>query len=91
MPTSRERRRGRGRLARRSGDRPRVGNYDHVTVVHEIGHALGLKHPHEAGRFGAVGRAFDTPEYTVMTYRAWEGAAPTGYTLRDTGGRRRPG
>ena len=62
----------------RSGDRPRVGNYDHATVVHEIGHALGLKHPHEAGRFGAVGRAFDTPEYTVMSYRAWEGAAPVG-------------
>ncbi|MGA0844877.1 MAG: matrixin family metalloprotease, partial [Arenicellales bacterium] len=23
------------------------GNYYHQTVLHEIGHALGLKHPHE--------------------------------------------
>lgn len=62
-----------------SGRAPRVGNYDHVTVLHELGHALGLKHAHETSGFGAVPLAMDTPEFTVMTYRAWQGAAATGY------------
>lgn len=30
-----------------AGDLPSVGNYDYMTIIHEIGHALGLKHPHE--------------------------------------------
>ena len=36
------------------GRAPRAGNYDDLTILHEIGHALGLKHAHEAGGFGAV-------------------------------------
>ncbi|MFT3975296.1 MAG: M10 family metallopeptidase [Amaricoccus sp.] len=62
-----------------SGRAPRVGNYDYVTVLHELGHALGLKHSHEAGSFGAVPLALDSPEFTVMTYRAWAGAPATSY------------
>lgn len=62
-----------------SGRQPEVGNYDFATVLHELGHSLGLKHSHEATRFGAVPSAFDTLEYTVMTYRAWQGAPATGY------------
>lgn len=62
-----------------SGRAPRVGNYDYVTVLHELGHALGLKHSHETSGFGAVPFALDTPEYTLMTYRGWQGAAATGY------------
>jgi serralysin len=69
-----------------SGGDPVVGNYDHMTVLHEIGHALGLDHPHEGGRFGSVPRAWDTLEFTVMSYRAWEGAAPDGYRFEQWGG-----
>jgi serralysin len=62
-----------------AGRAPKVGNYDYVTVLHELGHTLGLKHAHETGGFGSVPLALDTPEYTVMTYRGWQGAAAIGY------------
>lgn len=65
-----------------SGRAPSTGNYDHVTVLHELGHSLGLKHAHEArGSFGAVPLALDSLEYTVMTYRAWAGGPATGYHI----------
>ncbi|MBM6595822.1 M10 family metallopeptidase [Microvirga pudoricolor] len=40
-------------------------------VLHELGHALGLKHPHEAGgNLPAMSALHDSPEYTVMSYAA---------------------
>jgi serralysin len=55
-------------------DNPRLSNYAYLTLVHETGHALGLKHPHE-GRIMPQDR--DSLEYTVMSYRAYVGAAVT--------------
>ncbi|WP_201859828.1 M10 family metallopeptidase C-terminal domain-containing protein [Microvirga soli] len=52
---------------------PLKGNYAFLTFIHEIGHALGLAHPHEAGL--PVNR--DSMEYTVMSYRSYINASTT--------------
>ncbi|MBL4601991.1 MAG: M10 family metallopeptidase C-terminal domain-containing protein [Emcibacteraceae bacterium] len=48
------------------------------TILHEIGHALGLKHPFDIdGNFGVLPIAYDGNDYTVMSYDtlAIEGAS----------------
>lgn len=63
-------------------DAPAKGNYGWLTLIHETGHALGLKHPHEArGDFAAMPADKDSLEYSVMSYRSYVGASTTsGYT-----------
>lgn len=63
-------------------DNPRLGTYQFSTAVHELGHALGLKHPHESWNgFGAMPLDWDMLEFTVMSYRSRSGAATNlGYT-----------
>ncbi len=58
-------------------DVPVLGNYAFGTMIHEIGHTLGLKHGHdgEAGGFAAMTAAHDSMEYSIMTYRSYVGAA----------------
>jgi serralysin len=61
----------------------KLGNYYFTTALHELGHALGLKHSQEAGGPAnvAVPSAHDSSEYTVMSYRSYVGASTTsGYT-----------
>lgn len=41
-------------------------SYDFMATIHEIGHALGLKHPFEEG--ATLPTEFDNHRYTVMSY-----------------------
>jgi hypothetical protein len=56
-----------------------------MTYMHEIGHALGLKHAHETDGYGAIPADHDSCEYTVMTYRSYAGGPATGYTNEQWG------
>jgi hypothetical protein len=60
---------------------PVAGNYAWVGMIHETGHAMGLKHPHEAsGSFGTMPVDHDSVEYSVMSYRSYVGKSAGGYT-----------
>ena len=52
-------------------DNPVPGNYGYMTFIHEIGHAMGLKHGHESP---ALSPDRDSMEFSVMTYRGYIGA-----------------
>ena len=59
-------------------DNPVLGNYAWLTITHETGHLLGLKHPQDvSGSFGAVPVSADSLEYSVMSYRSYIGASTT--------------
>ena len=65
---------------------PVQGNYAYFTFMHEIGHSLGLKHGHETDTFGSLTYAHDAMEYSIMTYRAYQGGAVEGSFTNETFG-----
>ena len=57
---------------------PVVGNYGWLTMMHETGHTLGLKHPQDImGSFGQAPANVNSLEYSVMSYRSYTGASTT--------------
>ena len=44
------------------------GTNEYLTLMHEIGHALGLDHPHEGLSFPA---AYDRTKFTIMSYEQY--------------------
>ena len=59
---------------------PIMGNYAYHTHIHELGHAMGLKHSHELGGVAnvAVPSDKDSIEWTVMSYRSYVGGPSSG-------------
>ena len=47
------------------------GSYDYYTLLHETGHALGLKHPHDNPN-PKMPDVYDTYSFTIMSYNAFE-------------------
>ena len=55
---------------------PVRGNYAYFSVIHELGHALGLKHGNETGGVAdeTLPAATDDVEYSLMTYASYVGS-----------------
>jgi serralysin len=64
---------------------PVKGTYDFMTFVHEIGHALGLKHPFEASPSNStvINPLLDDVHFTLMSYNNAYSYQPTTPMLLD--------
>ena len=70
---------------------PVKGNYAFATLLHEIGHTMGLKHGHEVDQCGngavfpVLPAQYDAMEYSIMTYRSYGGASTNFYANESNG------
>lgn len=59
-----------------------AGSYSYFIAMHEIGHALGLKHPHESVN-GFPGDSAISVELSVMSYVSFTGSGVGAYSIAD--------
>ena len=59
----------------------KIGSYEYRSIIHELGHANGLKHTHEASAYTSdvLSADRDSMEFSVMTYRSYVGG-PLSYS-----------
>jgi Ca2+-binding RTX toxin-like protein len=58
------------------------GSYEYMTILHELGHALGLKHPFEGST--VLPTSLDSRSYTIMSYSAQPGVTGTQFSFEPT-------
>jgi len=56
---------------------PAVGDYGYHTFIHELGHAVGLAHPHTSTTNKPVA-GHDQLRYSIMSYRGYENQPTSG-------------
>jgi serralysin len=71
------------------------GTDDFTTIIHEMGHAFGLKHGHDGSLHGTLAPQVNDNEFSVMTYASYlgsptadasearAGSSPTSYMMYD--------
>ena len=64
---------------------PVAGNYAWHTLIHELGHALGLKHAQENLVYGQMPDETNSVEFTVMSYRSYVGDTGGSYVYEEFG------
>lgn len=62
------------------------GTFEYLTVVHEIGHALGLKHPFDSSSLSStlLDPSLDSRSFTLMSYSADPGNINSAFSYEPT-------